>query len=121
MPSLNAALNTILSQWGHDVMLQRKTADGFANKLEQFTVRHMYPANRGLPRVRSEEPEGIVNTVDLIYFFRADALPKEGDRIYDHDPAIGQVTYIIDYALPMRGLGGKVVFYQAGVTRESPN
>lgn len=123
MTFLKKGLNGILKSWGHNVVLQRRAADGvaFSETLEKFTVRHMYPANRGLPKVREERPEGIVHTVDMIYFFEGNAYPKEGDRIYERDAGIGQTTWIIDYSLPMRGLRGNIVFYEVGCTREAPN
>lgn len=98
----------------------------------------MYPATRGLPGISQDRAEGIVHTVDMIYYFLPDAKPREGDRIYEEDDRFtsppnerprrnhigtkgGQTTWIIDYALPMRGVGGRIVFWAAGVTRETPN
>lgn len=135
MPAnLERALNGILRNWGHDVLLQRRTPDGkdWMKNLERHTVRHMYPSTRGLPQVMQERPEGLVHTVDMIYYFRADAKPREGDRIYESDERYnghncmncdppGQTTWLIDYALAMRGKRGEVVFYACGVTREEPN
>lgn len=139
MPAnLERALNGILRNWGHDVLLQRRTPNGkdWMKNLERHTVRHMYPATRGLPTVMQGRPEGAVVTVDMIYYFRADAMPREGDRIYELDHrydgrnhrneavetnGYGQTTWLIDYALAMRGKRGEVVFYACGVTREEPN
>lgn len=113
-------MDQILKEWGHNVILQRRVDDEFVNTLERHTVRHMYPANRGLPQVAEEEPEGIVHNADMIYYFRYDANPAEGDRIYEEDPN-GKTTWLIDYSLPMRGRGGQIVYWVAGVTRENPN
>jgi len=132
MANLNKALHEVLRDWGHDVILQRKhpSGCGWGDTLERHTVRHMYPATRGLPQIMQEQPEGITHLVDMVYYFKADAHPREGDRIYERDdryighdsPAgSGQTTWLIDYALPMRGYGGKIVFYTVGVTREEPN
>lgn len=120
---LKRGLDKILREWGHDIILQRSVSPGnkYVNKFERHTVRHNYPVSRGLPRVLEEEPEGMVHNVDLIYYFRADAKPKEDDRIYEDRGERGFETYIIDWALPMRGRGGKVVFYACGATREEPN
>jgi len=125
MVSLERAINKVLSDWGHDIFLQRKTAEGWERHIERHTVRHMYPATRGLPGVQQEYSEGIARVVDLIYYFRADAKPREGDRIYELDPRYpengNQTIWRIDYALSMRGKGGRIVYYTVGVTRESPN
>lgn len=128
---LEAALNNVLRNWGHDILLQRRTPDrrDWTTILERHTTRHGYPANRGLPQVMREREEGIVHSVDMLYYFRREAHPREGDRIYELDPRFegysgsntGQTTWLIDYALPMRGAGGKIVYYIAGVTREGPN
>lgn len=117
-------MDQILGKWGHDVYLQRRLWDDednkFLNKLEIHTVRHMYPSNRALPRTLEEKVEGLTNTVELLYFFRYNANPGEGDRIYDHDPN-SKTTWLIDWALPMRGRGGQIVYWTTGVTREGPN
>lgn len=117
---LKRSLDKILREWGHDIVLQRTTSskNTFSNKLERHTVRHMYPANRGLPNILEELPEGIIHNVDLLYYFRADAKPNEDDRIYEQDEGHGQRTYIIDFALPMRGRGGEIVYYICGASRE---
>lgn len=137
MPSLERARDAILKNWGHDILLQRRTPSGrdWEPYLERHTVRHMYPATRGLPTVMQERAEGMVHTVDMIYYFRHDAFPREGDRIYELDGrydgrdrcsldeinGYGQTTWLIDYALSMRGRNGSIVFYTCGVTREEPN
>lgn len=120
MGNLQRTFDHILRIWGHNVLLQRKVDGKFITALEKHTVRHTHPATRGLPRTREERPEGITNTVDLVYYFRANAAPREGDRIYDGDPS-NKNTFIIDYALPLREKGGQIAFYTVGVTRESPN
>lgn len=135
MANLDYAINWILRTHGHDILLQRRDPSGveFQNRLEKHTVRHMYPNTRGLAGILQYQPEGRVHVVDMIYFFLPNARPKEGDRIYERDPRFsdhvadggkfndGQTLWLLDYALPMRGRNGKIVFYAAGVTRESPN
>jgi len=132
MANLKRALNEILRDWGHDVFLQRKdpSGSGWQNVLERHTVRHTYPSVRGIPQIMSERSEGLVHAVDLVYYFRPEASPREGDRIYEHDPRYkghvgpsgsGQTTWLIDYALAMRGYGGKIEFWTIGCTREEPN
>lgn len=128
---LTNTLNKILREWGHEIYLQRRMPNnkGWTHTLERHTVRHMYPATRGLPQVMQEEEEGLVHNVDMLYYFRPDANPREGDRIYESSPTFegycdentGQTTWLIDYALPMRGEGGVITYWIAGVMRESPN
>lgn len=135
--SLESARDAILKNWGHDILLQRRTPSGreWTPYLERHTVRHMYPATRGLPTTMQEKPEGRVVTVDMIYYFHAEAKPREGDRIYELDERFdgrdkltlgeingyGQTTWLIDYALSMRGRNGNIVYYTTGVTREESN
>lgn len=116
------ALRTILSNWGHDVLLQKSTEDGHADSLERHTVRHMEPSAR-LGLIQQEQSEGIVRDVDLVYYFLPDSKVKEGDRIYEQDDRYpsGQTTWIVDWAVPLRGYRGKVEFYAVGATRETPN
>jgi len=123
MPSLQQVMHGILRTWGHNVYLQRYSNGAFSKTLEKHTVRHMYPNVRGLPQALEERREGIVHTVDMIYYFAADARPNEGDRIYESDPRLPneQSTLLIDYAVPMRGKGGIVVYYTVGATREEPS
>lgn len=133
MVGFRQSFDGIMRHWGHDIFLQRKnpSGNGFQDRLEKHTVRHMYPANRGLPQIVDEEMEGLVYNADMIYWFRTDASPREGDRIYERDNRYeghanraarsGQTTWLIDFALPMRGRGGRVEFWTVGVTREEPN
>lgn len=132
MADLDFAINWILRTHGHDVILQRRNPSGagFSDRLEKHTVRHMYPNSRGLPSVRQNRFEGVTHDVDMIYFFHADGKPREGDRIYEQDSRFdghmgkggsGQTTWIIDYALPLRGKMGRITFFTVGVTREEPN
>jgi hypothetical protein len=137
MASIPKALNWVLKNYGHDILLQRRVpgcTSEWQSQLERHTVRHMYPSVRGAPQIAQEHPEGMTHVVDMVYYFRFDAAPKEGDRIYEIDPRYegsspsrinvgghGQTTWVIDYAIAMRGKAGKVEYYIAGVTREEPN
>lgn len=117
-------LHHILRNYGHNVLLQRATADGknFTGQLERHTVRHMEPTAR-LGLVQQEQFEGTVRDVDLVYYFLAEANPRDGDRIYERDERWPhrQTTWIIDYALPMRGERGQIEYWAVGATRESPS
>jgi len=131
MADLRQAFDYILREWGHNILLQRWNGVEckYETTLERHTVRHKYPAVRGLPGIMQEQPEGLTHVVDMIYYFRRDAKPKEGDRIYEEDERYagypdnntGKTVWLIDYALPMRGRGGKVDYWMVGCTRARPN
>lgn len=117
----------IISSYGHDIFLQRRTQNPkeiptYSDTLEIHTVR-INSILRGAVKAEQELPEGIVNTSERIYFFKADALPFEGDRIYEYDErAFDKSTvWVIDSAIPMRGTGGEIVFWTVGATRLRPN
>lgn len=135
MASLNRAFDGILRNWGHNILLQRRTPDGkgFVQRLERHTVRHAVPS-QGLARVEEERREGVVRNSDALYYFRAEAKPREGDRIYERDDRFdgrddrvgtldgyAQTTWTIDSAIPVRGKGGRIVYWAAGASRETPN
>ena len=117
-----------LRRWGHDVYLQKRTNPHesveveYSNTLERITVRHTYPANRGLPASAVETLAGVVHEVELIYYLQHHVEPREGDRIYENIANFPDelTTYLIDYALPMKGLHGRIEFWTIGASRESP-
>lgn len=131
MTAAGDTIRKILRDYGHDVLLQRKRDGKFLQKVERHTVRYMEPSARmGLNQ--QEQLEGITTDVDVVYWFLPNALPREGDRIWERDERYPKVkvdgktftnvtTWIIDFALPVRGEGGMVEFYACGSTRESPN
>lgn len=120
--------DNILSQFGHDVYLQRRTVDrgkgtyssrannGFSDTLERHTVRSRL-ANRAtaLPGVKEEMPEGLVQDVDKLFYFRWDVNPDKHDRIYENEPN-GREVYVIDWAQPFRGPGGAVIYWAIGAS-----
>lgn len=124
MDDLEDRLDYILHHYGHDVII-RKERDG--NVLwERHTTRNRYPAVRGVPQARDEKEEGIVHLVDMLFYFRAEAHPREGDRIYEQDERYSELDnsftqWIIDYAIPHRGRGGAISYYTVGCTRDVPN
>lgn len=124
MTLISRTRDLILRNYGHNVLLQRRTPndDGWQTRLERHTVRHMEPSAR-LGLIQQEQDEGIVRDVDIVYYFRPGAMPREGDRIYERDSRYpsGQTTWIIDWALPLRGEDGRIEFWAAGTTRESPS
>lgn len=117
--------DTILKRYGHNVMLQRRSEPHatpgatavFEDVLEIQTVRHTLPE---ILNVAVEAKEGILHTVERIYYFRYDAVPREGDRIYENIEGFpnSMMTFIVDYAEPMNGKGGEVTFWTVGATRE---
>lgn len=139
---LRREFESIVRQWGHDVLLQRRilrsqtgiygTAEnnGFSTKLERWTVRHTLQRETQLIAAMRTKPEGLNVAADLIYYFPWDARPKEGDRIYEMDERYDTApkddvrfasTSIIEYAQPMKGRGGRVEFWIVGSMRERPN
>lgn len=117
---LKRGLEQMLKKYGHDILLQRKTDNGYDTTLERHTVRHWFPGSPD--STMGSMPEGLVNTVDMIYAAKVDMRPKERDRIYERDEGLGeQSVYLIDYAVPMRGFAGEIVYWLIGVTREGPN
>lgn len=141
MANLRKTLDIILRKYGHDIYLQRKdftihpqgphqirNNQGYRKELEKHTVRNRFPITTGMSNVISEKLEGLAHNVDMIYYFRHDANPKEGDRIYEKDDRFkdrsiypGFATYIISYTVPNRGRGGEIAYWIAGVKREEPN
>jgi hypothetical protein len=123
--NLSRTFKEILRKWGHDVLLQRRLDDSYnySSRFERVTTRHMYPANSDLVNILKESSEGnITDAVEYIYYFDSSVNPRTGDRIYENiqghaDP---NSVYRIDYAVPMRGRFGKIEYWVAGATRETP-
>lgn len=121
----------IIKAYGHDILLQKRIQNStetnkaeYQTKFERHTVRHMVPATRGLPTLLQDKMEGLVASSERIYFFRKNAYPYTGDRIYEYDDAekrIGQSVWVIDESLPMRGAGGQVIYWLVGATQERPS
>jgi hypothetical protein len=110
-----------LKQWGYNVLLQRKTLNGnYENTLEQVTTRSVFPGGMMNARSAQEETEGIAVNSNIIYYFESLVNPGEGDRIYEMIPNIANkyTIYVIDTSSPMRGKGGKIVFWTVGASRE---
>jgi hypothetical protein len=119
------AFKKILREWGHDVLLQRRLDDNFlySDTFERVTTRHYFPSAEALAQVQREDNEGFNTNVDLIFYFEDSVRPKQGDRIYEEsDININEPNiYMIDFAAPMRGRGGNVVFWTVGASRERPS
>lgn len=129
MANLRKSFETILRKYGHDVYLQRRISPyqnklvEYLDSLERHTTRHVYPSNKGLPAVAAENIEGVTHDSELIYYFKYDSSPREGDRIYENleDYPGDLVTWIIDFVVPMRLQSGRIEYWAVGASREEPS
>jgi hypothetical protein len=114
----------ILREYGHDILLQRRISDNFlySQTFERITTRHFFPSAEALAQAQREDNEGVNTNVDLIFYFESEVNPKQGDRIYEESPSNinSPNLYLIDFAAPVRGRFGKIVYWIAGATRERP-
>jgi len=74
----------------------------------------------GFANILEENTQGFTVSSEVIYYFQDTASVKSGDRIYEEYPS-GQEIFLIDFSAPVRGRGGKIVYWVAGATRESKN
>jgi hypothetical protein len=121
MINLERSFNNILKNWGYDVYIQRKLANGnYSNDLERVTTRSVFPGGNTLAHSAQEEIEGVMIDSDVTYFFEGNVNPQEGDRVYENWPNDGniQVFYTIDTSVPLRGRRGKIVYWRTGATRD---
>lgn len=113
-------IRNILKQWGHDVLVQR-LMDGksmkYETSLQRYTTRSYYPGSSGFANIMQEKTQGITVSSEVVYYFQDFVNPKPGDRIYEQLPT-GNELFKIDFAAPVRGRGGKTVYWIAGATRE---
>lgn len=139
---LRLVFDDILREWGHDILLERVlnphednkapryVGEDGKRKLEIHTTRHVYPGSRALGSIQQEEMEGLLHAYEIIYYFRHMVDPMAGDRIYENlssDKLFGNLDryddfnkFTIEAAIPMRGKDGRIVFWVAGATRETP-
>lgn len=139
MADLRKVVYRILRDYGHDVHLQRRIRDKeigqyftqqYSRRVERHTVRHMHSSSVALAGATQQEREGVVSNVDRVYWFRWDVNPAEGDIIIDSKPTDGMTgskhvrrepeKFVIDYAQPMRGNGGRIEYWACGVSRTGP-
>jgi PAS domain-containing protein len=126
MSSMQAKFKGILQRYGHNILLQRRTQDAnptYSDTLERHTVRFSIYNARTLPHLQVEKAEGLINTAQRVYYFMAEVNPWEGDRIYEEEfrTPDKQSVWVIDQAVPMRGINGEVIYWYAGATRIRPN
>lgn len=121
MINLEKTFKKILSDWGHDVYIQRIMPNGnYKDNLERVTTRNVYPSGITNAGLAQELEEGLSVNSEVVYFFESIVNPKEGDRIYEKLPnnMDRQTIYTIDTCSPRRGRGGKIVFWAVGATKE---
>jgi hypothetical protein len=116
-----STFNNILRKWGHNVLIQRvldKKEMKYSAKMQRYATRCYYPGSTGFSNALAEVPSGIAVNSEAVYYFQDLVNPKSGDRIYEYLPT-GQEIFNIDFAAPVRGRGGKIVYWIAGATREN--
>jgi len=113
---------TILREWGHDILFQRRLSDDglYSDKLEKITTRHVTSASRYLASTKEEQIEGLIINSDRIYYFEAQINPKSGDRIYEGSFSLleNYVLYEIEESYPVRGRYGKIEYWMCGASKE---
>jgi hypothetical protein len=124
---LRTQFELILKKWGHNIMLQRVRDPHqgeriYLPNLEIHTVRHRLSGSNLITNIAQEQPEGVAYDVDEIYYFKWDANPMSGDRIYENIERYPRElnTFLVDFAQPMRGKNGQIVYWLVGTTRETP-
>lgn len=121
MIDLEKSFLNILKKWGYDVFLQRKKANGnYEENLQQVTTRSVFQKGRFLAKAANEDEEGINVNSDVVYYFEGSVNPGEGDRIYEMIPNVSNkyTIYSIDTSAPIRGKGGKIIYWTVGATKE---
>lgn len=112
----------ILREWGHDVYLQRILPNGnHSERFERVTTRHVGQQGANNAVSMAEMVDGLQTKYDMTYYFQGEINPKEGDRIYEGysmKASKNYTLYRIEAVTPMRGKGGKIVFWVAGASRE---
>lgn len=120
MISPQKTFKNILKQWGHNILIQRlidpKTMK-YESKLHRYTTRSYYPGSSGFVNAMQEKTQGLTVSSEVIYYLQDFVNPKSGDRIYE-ELATGNEIFKVDFAAPVRGRGGKIVYWIVGATRE---
>lgn len=126
--SMKAQFESILKKYGHDIFLQRRSQTTgsevtYSDTLEIHTVRYSISSSRSIMNKGQEMIEGLLSTSERVYFFKIEANPYDGDRIYEQDPrsATHQSVWSIDTVVPLHGINGDPVYYMAAATRIQPN
>lgn len=124
---LRRVFESILRKYGHDIIMERHNADGTINHFERHTTRHMYPGAGALISANQEQEQGVTYDAEMVYYFKWNVNPREGEALFEADPRYrgfkldGATKWRIAFAIPMRGVGGRVEYWVAGVDRDEPN
>ena len=126
---LRKEFDIFLKKYGINVMLQRVDnaytpyeEPHYKNELEIHTVRSMHPRGSQVTDAVEEEMEGLTYDADMIFYFRWDVNPTSTDRIYEYRERYpnNQLMYVIDFADPKYGQGGRIEYWVVGATRSDP-
>ena len=122
-----AYFDRILRDWGHDVLLQRRDSqDDYSDKFERHTVRSSIATALTLFRGMEFPPEGETTDHGLIFYFRHNAKPRSGDRIYNTDLREadtewnGWQIFEVTDVYPVRGRLGRIAYYAVRAERRRP-
>lgn len=126
---LRAVIDNILKKWGHNILLQRRVSPWdsedvvYLNQMERHTVRRMHPSSTYLASLNEESKTGLVADAEFVYWFRWNANPGKGDRIYQFDSTLpnSQEIFQIDKPVAVRGRNGRIEYWVCGATQEEPN
>lgn len=130
LTTLEKNFESIIRRFGHNVYLQRVLNSEQANevpqytqKLERWTVYSQFPGGSvRADSVMEESDEGLTSDVDIIFYFQAEVNPTMGDLIYEEMDRYPnrEAVYEIEYAIPMKGYGGRLVFWEVAAMRLLP-
>ena len=106
MVDLHRSFKNLLREYGFDVLLQRRKDDVpsgphplpvFENTLERHTVRSTYARSANLAKTATEEEEGLIGGVDIVFYFRAEVKPREDDLIVELGNAVQGVFDRVEF------------------------
>lgn len=124
---LRRVFESFLRKYGHDVILERHDSEDNITRYERHTTRHMYPGSGGLAGINQEQIEGITYDAEMLYYFKWNVNPREGEALFELDPRYkgfelnGATRWKFSFAIPMRGIGGRVEYWVVGVDRTDPS
>lgn len=118
MADLRKTMDDILRKYGVNVLL-KKADPGTGSQWQIHTVRSMIPGSSGLANVQQEGIPGRMYDVDKVYYFRHTAKPEIADEILEpYGRGMFDIQhFLIEWAEPMKGWGGRIEFWTVGVTR----
>lgn len=117
--------NRTLNNYGTKIRLRRRNSDGtYSTTFEEHLVRMQFAGRRNaLTNVSQEGMEGLFDSVQYVFYFKSEALPKSGDLIYmkteNYDKAEWYV-YSIEFAVAQHANSGILQYWTVGATRFFP-